>query len=89
MEFDPVLALTYREEEGLILTVTMNGLLREWPFRRGRAEKPIWETLSEMSAALTGRRFVSASYIQRIPQAEYVKIRERVRASMGEVGGER
>ena len=79
VEFDPVLALAYHEEEGALLTLTMNGVLRRWPFRRGPNDQPVWDTPADMSAALTGRRFVSSSYIQRIPQSEYARIRESLR----------
>jgi WD40 repeat protein len=89
MEFDPVLALAYREEEGALLTLTANGVLRRWPFRRGAGDRPVWETPAELSAALTGRRFVSSSYVQRIPQAEYAAIREGLRAPAAEFAGAR
>ena len=84
VELDPVLALAYREEEGALLTLTMNGVLRRWPFRRGPNDQPVWEMPAELSAALTGRRFVSSSYVQRIPQSEYTAIRERMRAPVSE-----
>jgi hypothetical protein len=84
-EFDPVLAIAYRDEDGRLLTLTTNGVLRRWPFRRGQQQKPWWSAPPALSAALTCRRLVNGSYVRRIPQKDFLAIRQQLGPLVEEV----
>lgn len=84
-EFDPVLAIAYRDQDGVVLTLTTNGVLRTWPFRRNQQQEPWWSTPSTLSDALTCRRLINGSYVRRIPEKDFVAIRQQLGTLIDEI----